>query len=125
MTPSGIEPAKEILCHDISVALPNLLSGRYLKTESCICEPKIRNQLLFHAFYLPDDRVRLKILRINSQYVLRQQSTESGSTENTMFRNSQNVVLSCVYRTNISLKWLQEILQQHYGECAMKIALVA
>ena len=42
-----------------------------------------------------------------------------------MFRDSQNVVLSCVYRTKISLKWLQEILQQHYGECAMKIALVA
>ena len=63
-------------------------------------------------------------LRINTQYALRQQSTESGSTENTMFMNSQNVVLSCVYRTNISLKWLQEILQQHYGECAMKIARV-
>ena len=25
----------------------------------------------------------------------------------------------------MSLKWLQEILQQHYGECAMKNALVA
>ena len=42
-----------------------------------------------------------------------------------MFRNSQNVVLSCVYRTNSSIEWLQEFLQQHYGECAMKIALVA
>ena len=27
------------------------------KTESCIREPKIRNQLLFHALYLSDDRV--------------------------------------------------------------------
>ena len=34
-------------------------------------------------------------------------------------------MLSCVCRTNVSIKWLQEILQQHYGECAMKIALVA
>ena len=45
-----------------------------------------------------------------------------------MFRNSQNIILSCVYRSNISIKWLQEILQQldrDYGECAMKIALVA
>ena len=38
------------------------------------------------------------------------------------------IILSCVYRYNISMKWLQEILQQldgDYGECAMKIALVA
>ena len=45
-----------------------------------------------------------------------------------MFRNSQNIILSCVYRSNISLKWLQEILQQLDGdddECAIKIALVA
>ena len=72
------------------------------RTESCIREPKIRNQLLFHALYLSDDRVRLKILGIISQYVLRQQSTGSGSAENTMFRNSQNVLLSCVYRANIA-----------------------
>ena len=46
-----------------------------------------------------------------------------------MIRNSQNIILICVYRSNISMKWLQEILQQldgdDYGECAMKIALVA
>ena len=46
-----------------------------------------------------------------------------------MFRNSQNIILSCVYRSNISIKWLQEVLQQldgdDYGECTMKIALVA
>ena len=46
-----------------------------------------------------------------------------------MFRNSQNIILSGVYRSNISIKWLQEILQQldgdDYGECAMKIALPA
>ena len=33
--------------------------------------------------------------------------------------------MSCVYRTNISIKWLQLVLQQHYGECAMRIVLVA
>ena len=45
-----------------------------------------------------------------------------------MFRNSQNIILSCVYRSNISITWLQEILQQldgDCGKCAMKIALVA
>ena len=45
-----------------------------------------------------------------------------------MFRNSQNIILSCVCRSNHSIRWLQEILQQldgDYGECAMKIALVA
>ena len=45
-----------------------------------------------------------------------------------MFRNSQNIVLNCEYRSNISIKWLQEILHQFdgdYGECAMKFALVA
>ena len=46
-----------------------------------------------------------------------------------MFRNSQNIILSCVSRSNISIKWLQEILQQldgdGYDECAMKIVLVA
>ena len=46
-----------------------------------------------------------------------------------MFSSSQNIMLNCVYRSNISIKWLQEILQQldgdDYGECAMKIALVA
>ena len=46
-----------------------------------------------------------------------------------MFRNSQNIILSCVHRSNISIKWLQEILQQldgdDYGECDMKFALVA
>ena len=46
-----------------------------------------------------------------------------------MFRNSQNIILSCVYRSNIGIKWLQEILQQldgdDYGECSMKIAQVA
>ena len=46
-----------------------------------------------------------------------------------MFRNSQNVIFSCVYRSNISINWLQEILQQldgdDYGECAMIISLVA
>ena len=46
-----------------------------------------------------------------------------------MFRNSQNILLSCVYRSNISMKRLQEILQHFdgddYGECAIKIALVA
>ena len=45
-----------------------------------------------------------------------------------MFRSSQYVILSCVYRSNIGIKWLQEIQQQldgDYGECAMKIASVA
>ena len=46
-----------------------------------------------------------------------------------MFRNSQTIILTCVYRSNISIKWLQEILQQldgdDNGECAMKIVLVA
>ena len=45
-----------------------------------------------------------------------------------IFGNSQNAVLICVYQSNISIKWLQEILQQldgDYGEYAMKIALVA
>ena len=45
-----------------------------------------------------------------------------------MFGNSQNIILRCVYRSNISIKWLQEILQQldgDYSGCAMKIALVA
>ena len=44
-----------------------------------------------------------------------------------MFRKSKNLILSCVYRSNISIKRLQENLQQldgDYGECAMKIALV-
>ena len=44
-----------------------------------------------------------------------------------MFKNSQNIILSCVYRFNISIKWLQEILQQldgDYSGCTMKIALV-
>ena len=43
-------------------------------------------------------------------------------------RNSQIIILSCVYRSNISVKWLQEILEQldgDYKECAMRIALVA
>ena len=44
------------------------LPGTYLfiKTESCIREPIIRNQLLFHSLYLPDDRVRLNFLRMYS-----------------------------------------------------------
>ena len=45
-----------------------------------------------------------------------------------MFRKSQNIILSCVYRYNISIKWLQKILKHldgDYGECAIKIALVA
>ena len=46
-----------------------------------------------------------------------------------MFRNSQNIILSCVHHSNISMKWLQEILQQldgdDYGECALTNALVA
>ena len=44
-----------------------------------------------------------------------------------MFRNSQNIILNCVYRFNISIKWLQEILQQRDGDysgCALNIALV-
>ena len=43
-----------------------------------------------------------------------------------MFRNSPNIISNCVYRSNISIKWLQEILQQldgDYGECTMKISL--
>ena len=46
-----------------------------------------------------------------------------------MFGNSQNTILSCIYQSNISIKWLREILQQlvaiNYSKCAMKIALVA
>ena len=45
-----------------------------------------------------------------------------------MFGNSRNIILSCLYRSNISVKWIQEILQQHdgdYSECVMRIALVA
>ena len=45
-----------------------------------------------------------------------------------IFRNYKNIILSCVFRYNISIKWLHEILQQldgDYGECAMKIILVA
>ena len=37
-----------------------------VKTESCIRKPKIGNQLLFHAFYLSDDRVRLKFCESRS-----------------------------------------------------------
>ena len=59
MSPSGIERATDVLCHNISVALSILLPSSFAKTESCVSEPKIRNQLLFHAFYLPDDKVRL------------------------------------------------------------------
>ena len=62
MSPSGIEPATDVLCDNISVALSILLPTLVVviaKTESCIREPKIRNQLLFHAFYLPDDKIRL------------------------------------------------------------------
>ena len=29
MSPSGIEPATDVLCHNISVALPTLLSSSY------------------------------------------------------------------------------------------------
>ena len=142
MSPSEIEPATDVLCHNISVALPTLF---YLvviaKTKSCIREPKLRNQLLFHASYLSDDRVRLKFANqeaivTNSVYQsksIRQQSICPTPTVNRVefswnykkFRNSQNIILRCVNRTNISIKWLQEILQQHYGKCAMKIALVA
>ena len=42
-----------------------------------------------------------------------------------IFENSQNTVLNCVYQSNVSIKWLQKILQQldgDYGECAIKIA---
>ena len=44
-----------------------------------------------------------------------------------MIGSSQNIILSCVYQSNISIKWLQEILQQldgDYSACAMKIDLV-
>ena len=40
-----------------------------------------------------------------------------------MFTNSQNTMLSCVYQSNINIKWLQEILQQldgDYSNCAVK-----
>ena len=43
-----------------------------------------------------------------------------------MFRNSPNIISNCVYRSNISIKWLQEILQQldgDYGECTIKNSL--
>ena len=43
-----------------------------------------------------------------------------------MFRNSPNIISNCVYRSSISIKWLQEILQQldgDYGECTMKNSL--
>ena len=59
MSPSGIEPATDVLCHNISVAFQSCYLVVIAKTESCVREPKIRNQLLFHAFYLPDDKVRL------------------------------------------------------------------
>ena len=106
MSPAGIEPATDVLCHNISVALPTLLSTMVvviIKTESCIRKPKIRNQLLFHAFYLSDDRVRLKFCEstsdrdllfipikeytptVNMPYYASycQQSTESSSAEKT------------------------------------------
>ena len=110
------------------------------KTESCIRKKLIRNQLLFHALYLSDDRVRLKFCDstvnmpyANRQYALCQRSTESNSAKNTKFRNSQNVALSCVYHTNVGIKCLQYILRfffdqlelENYSERAMKIALVA
>ena len=44
-----------------------------------------------------------------------------------MFRSSPNIISNCVYRSHISIKWLQEILQQldgDYGECTMKNSLV-
>ena len=43
-----------------------------------------------------------------------------------MFRNSPNIISNCVYQSSISIKWLQEILQQldgDYGECTMKNSL--
>ena len=44
-----------------------------------------------------------------------------------MLGNSQNTISSCVYQSNISIKWLQEnsaTARGDYSKCAMKIALV-
>ena len=40
MSPSGIEPATDVLCHDVSVAFPTLLSTSYAKSESSIRNKK-------------------------------------------------------------------------------------
>ena len=91
----------------------------------------IRNQLLFHAFYLSDDRVRLKFCEPTVNGLYQSNLVHSFQVQRKIknVQKSSNLILSCVYRSNISIKWLQEILQQldgdDYGECAIKIALVA
>ena len=81
LSPSGIEPAKDILCHNVSVALPTLC--------------------------LSDDKVRLKFCEstVNMPYanghLIRVENTKSSE-------NSLTIALSCVYRTNISIMWLRK-----------------
>ena len=111
LSPSRFKPATDVVCHDISVSLPTLSSTLlFLKTESCIREPIIRNQLLFHALYLSDDRVRLICLFFCASTVnmpsANGQQISVGNTKSS--ENSQTIALSCAYRTNINIKWLRK-----------------
>ena len=99
-----------------------------LKTESCI-----RNQLLFHAFYLSDDRVRLKFCEstVNGLYYsdLVHSFQVQRKIQNVQKLSKHYIELCIPVLYYYSMMWLQEILQQldgdDYGECAMKIGLVA
>ena len=103
MSPSRIESATDVMCHNISVALLNLLSSTVVifKTES-----SIRIQLLFHAFCLSDERVRLKFCESTVNELYHSELVHSFQVQ----RKIQNVpkflkyLLSCVYRSNISIK---------------------
>ena len=73
---------------------------------SCTRNKEIRNQLLFHFLYLSDDRIRLKFCEStgNMLYANDQQSrVQLKIQKNDKF---SNFVLSCVYRTDISINWL-------------------
>ena len=95
------------------------------KTESYI-----RNQLLYHAFYLSDDRVRLKFCDSTVNGLYHSDLVHSFQVQRkiqNVQKLSKSYIELCI-PSEASVKWLQEILQQldgdDYGECAMKIALV-
>ena len=97
-----------------------------VNTEYCIRNKEIRNQLLFHVSYLSDDRVQLKFCEstVKMLYANGQQSRVQPKIRRVQ-KFSKCCIELCIYRTNISINWLQLVLQQHYGECAMIIVLVA
>ena len=78
-----------------------------------------------------DDSVRLKFCKSTVNRLYYSDLVHSFQVQRKIHnvqKLSKYYIEFCIHRYKIGIKWLQEILQQldsDYGECAMKIALLA